>query len=239
MLSSTGSRCWTIRPGERRRTDRLQGCATQLCSPAIAPHPDPLPAPSGPLPSSAGDYASVMPGSPGPQPVDDSPATVSPRGAAHARAWLRPLLLLVGGLAVAVLLWMIGQRVPAVGLAIIAVFMGYWTSPLRTGQHTPFAEAMLRRADDHAIILWAPGDPLSARLQTAIRGHRDDVSWVNVYRDGDAEAFCAAAGGLGAVPMVIVGDEIIRRATVGQYLEAREEGERRARSHDASDDQHR
>lgn len=141
--------------------------------------------------------------------------------AAPARAWLRPALLVLGGLLVAAVLawaqlWWGGLLV-----AGLALLMGYWTSPLRGGQHVPLAQAMERRAPDHAIILWAPGDPLSARLQTAIRGDRPDVSWVNIYQDPEADAFVLSSGGHGALPVVILGDEILRRATVGQYLDAR------------------
>lgn len=138
-----------------------------------------------------------------------------------ARAWLRPVLFLLGGLAAAVLLYLVGQTIAAIVLALLTLFMAYWTWPLRSGQHVPFADAIARRDPGHAIILWAPGDPLSARLQTAVRGDRDDVSWVNVYRDPEAASFLDCSGGRGAIPLVIVGDEIVRRATVGQYLDAR------------------
>lgn len=127
----------------------------------------------------------------------------------------------LGGLLIAALLLLIHQGVAGLAMIVFALFMGYWTSPLRGGQHVPFHEAMARRAPDHAIILWAPGDPLSARLQTAVRGERPDVSWVNVYRDPAADEFLLTSGGHGALPLVIIGDEILRRATVGQYLDAR------------------
>lgn len=145
-----------------------------------------------------------------------------------ARAWLRPALLLLGGLAVAALLIFTGQGFAGLLVAAFALLLAYWTSPLRRGQHVPLATALTHRGDDHAIILWAPGDPMSARLQTAIRGERPDVSWVNVLRDEAAEEFCMANGGHGALPMVVVGDAIVRRATVGQYLDARADGEERA-----------
>lgn len=150
----------------------------------------------------------------------------SPRPArAPARAWLRPALLALGGLAVAALLLVADQLAGAVLVALVAVLMGYWTSPLRGGQHVPLAPALERRGPDHAIILWAPGDPLSARLQTAIRGERPDVTWVNVYRDAAAAELLAREGGRAALPLVFVGEATLRRATVGQYLDARAEAE--------------
>lgn len=151
--------------------------------------------------------------------VADDPV---PTGA-PVRAWLRPALLILGGLAVAVLLWVIGQHLAAGAMALVALFMGYWTSPARGGQHTAFGPAMAERGPDRAVILWAPGDPMSARLQTAIRGQRSDVAWVNVYRDGEAATFLAGCGGRGALPLVILGERVLRRATVGQYLDARAE----------------
>lgn len=145
-----------------------------------------------------------------------------------ARAWVRPVLLLLGGLLVCAVLLLVHRIAGAVLIGAFALLLGYWTSPLRRGQHTPFAEALERRAPDHAIILWAPGDPLSARLQTAVRGQREDVTWVNVYRDPDAEVFAVASGGHAALPVVLVGERILRRATVGDYLEARAEQEEQA-----------
>jgi hypothetical protein len=142
--------------------------------------------------------------------------------------WVRPVLMTLGGLVVAVLLALTEHWVAAVLFAIAGVFMGYWTSPLRGGRHVPFADALEERDDDRAIILWAPGDPLSARLQTAIRGEREDVSWVNVLKDPAAGDFLAAHGGRGALPLVLVGSTCLRRATAGQYLEAKAEGEQRA-----------
>ncbi|MCS6711974.1 hypothetical protein JSY14_08060 [Brachybacterium sp. EF45031] len=147
-------------------------------------------------------------------------------------AWVRPLFLLLGGLAVAVVLWLIGQRIAAIGLVLLALLLAYWTAPLRRGPHTPLAEALPRVADDHAVILWAPGDTFSARLQTAVRGNRPDVTWVNVLQDPEAAEFLAAHGGRSALPLVIVGEEVLRHATTGAYLDARAAGMHRARPHD-------
>ncbi|WP_227488245.1 hypothetical protein [Brachybacterium subflavum] len=163
--------------------------------------------------------------------------TIAPdagRRMSRAGLWVRPVLMTVGGLVIAALLLIAHQEIAAVLLAIAALFMGYWTSPLRGGRHVPFAQALQDRDDAHAIILWAPGDPLSARLQTAIRGDRDDVAWVNVLRDGAATEFLEAHGGRGTLPLVIVGSTVLRRATAGQYLEAKGEGEQRAAEERAS-----
>jgi hypothetical protein len=150
------------------------------------------------------------------------PAQVSPRD------WIRPVLIAVVGLAVAAVLVMIDQWIAAVALALCALFLGYWTSPLRSGRHTPFLEALAQRGDAVAIILWAPGDPLSSRLQPAVRTEREDVVWVNVQQDHAAQEFMNVHGGRGALPVVIVGDEVLRRTSVGDYLDAKAEGEERA-----------
>lgn len=157
-----------------------------------------------------------------------------PTGSAAGRArtpvsaWLRPLLVLFGGMAVAVLLAWIDQLILAVPLALLTLLMAYWTSPLRSGPHTSLRQALEQRGDTVAIILWAPGNPLSARMQTAIRGQRPDVLWVNVYQDPDGRKLLDEHGGTGSLPLVIVGRDVARAATVGDLLDMQEAGRKRA-----------
>ncbi|MFC7455960.1 hypothetical protein ACFQS2_02025 [Brachybacterium sp. GCM10030267] len=153
-------------------------------------------------------------------------------GRPPARAWLRPGLLAVGGLAVAAALVVADQLIAAIALALFALFMAFWTSPLRSGPHTPLATALQRRADDVSIILWAPGNPLSARMQTAIRTPREDVLWVNAYRDPEARALLDEHGGEDALPLVIVGQDVKATATVGDLLDMQAAGRRRAAGED-------
>lgn len=150
------------------------------------------------------------------------------RGGVPLRAWTRSVLLLLGGALATVLLVLADQLIAAIAVAVFSLFMAYWTSPLRSGPHVPLETALARRADDVAIILWTPGNPLSARLQTAIRGERDDVVWVNVYQDPRAQQLLAEHGGAAAAPLVIVGDQVTAAATVAQMLEMQEAGRRRA-----------
>src|SRR5699024_1590440 len=138
---------------------------------------------------------------------------------APARAWLRPALVLAGGAAATTLLYLADQLIVAVPAALFTLLMVYWTSPLRTGDHTAMSTARTRRGDEVAIILWAPGNPLSARMQTAIRGEREDVVWVNVFRDSEAADFAAEYGGQAALPLLIVGSEVTAAATVGELLD--------------------
>ncbi|WP_240613334.1 hypothetical protein [Brachybacterium endophyticum] len=162
--------------------------------------------------------------------MDQTIAPDAGRQLSRRGLWVRPALMTLGGLAVAVLLAVTGHWVAAVLLAALGLLMGYWTSPLRRGRHMPLAQALDGRDDERAIILWAPGDPLSARLQAAVRGEREDIAWVNVLKDPAASEFAESHGGRGALPLVLVGSTCLRRATVGQFLEAKAEGEERARA---------
>lgn len=143
-------------------------------------------------------------------------------------AWVRPLLVLLGGLAAAAVLTLIDQLILAVPIALLTLLMAYWTSPLRSGPHTSMEEALRRRSDQITIILWAPGNPLSARMQTAIRGAREDVLWVNVYHDPAGMRLLEEHGGLESLPLVIVGEDVGRSATVGDLLDMQEAGRERA-----------
>lgn len=143
-----------------------------------------------------------------------------------ARAWLRPALLLVGGVLLTVVLVLAEQWIGAVALAVFSVFMAYWTSPLRAGEHTPLATALERRTAGTAIVLWAPGDPRSSRLQVAFRSPREDVVWVNVHRDPQAQQLLARHGGADALPLVLVGEASRARATASELMEL-QEAERR------------
>lgn len=154
-------------------------------------------------------------------------STTLPTGPRSPRLWIRPAILLLGGALAAVLLWLAEQPIVAVAALAFSLFMAYWTSPLRTGAHTPLAQAMERRGDDVAIILWAPGNPLSARMQAAIRTPRDNVVWVNVYRDARAAQLLEEHGGPAALPLVIVGEETKGAATVNDLLALQAAGERR------------
>lgn len=144
------------------------------------------------------------------------------------RLWLRPVLMVLVGLAFAGLLLLAEQWVAAALMALFALFMGFWTSPWRSGPHLPLAQAAARRADDVAIVLWAPGDPLSSRLHTAIRGPREDVIWVNVDQDADARAMLAQVGGREKLPLAIVGEQVRTAVTVGDLLDMRAAGKERA-----------
>lgn len=142
--------------------------------------------------------------------------------------WQRPLTMILVGFVFALLLWWMGLPIAAALMAAFALFMGFWTSPLRSGPHVPLQQAARRRADDVAIVLWAPGDALSSRLHTAIRGRRDDVIWVNVDQDPQAAQMLAEVGGRTKLPLAIVGQDVRTEVTVAELLDMRAAGAERA-----------
>lgn len=133
--------------------------------------------------------------------------------------WLRPLIMVLGGIVLVALLLLVQQRIAAVAIGAFSLLMAYWTSPLRSGPHTPMATALHRRDEGAALIIWAPGDPLSARLQAAVRTSREGVVWVNALKDPAARTFVAEHGGRGAIPLVLVGEQVRCRVTVAEAVE--------------------
>lgn len=118
------------------------------------------------------------------------------------------------------LLYMQGWWWLTILFVAFAVFMAFWTSPLRRGLHTPIADALTRRGPGHAIVIWAPWDKGSSQLQVAIRSNDERVDWVNCVHDAEARAFAATHGGLDALPVVIVGERVLTEATSGAVFDA-------------------
>ena len=148
------------------------------------------------------------------------PAPSTPR--VPARAWLRPVLLLVGGALLTLLMVLADQLIAALAVGAFSLFMAYWTSPLRSGPHTPLASAQeqAREADGTAptIVLWAPGDPASARLQAAIRAPREDLIWVNVFKDPAAQQLLGRYGGERMLPLALQGEDAARIDNVSELF---------------------
>lgn len=139
-----------------------------------------------------------------------------------ARAWLRPALLLVGGALLTLLMVLADQLIAALAVGAFSLFMAYWTSPLRSGPHTPLASAQerARGADGTAptIVLWAPGNPASARLQAAIRAPREDLIWVNVFKDPAAQQLLGRYGGERMLPLALQGEDAARIDNVSELF---------------------
>lgn len=148
------------------------------------------------------------------------PAPSTPR--VPARAWLRPVLLLVGGALLTLLMVLADQLIAAIAIGVFSLFMAYWTSPLRSGPHTPLASAQerARGADGRAptIVLWAPGNPASARLQAAIRAPREDLIWVNVFKDPAAQQLLGRYGGERMLPLALQGEDAARIDNVSELF---------------------
>lgn len=125
---------------------------------------------------------------------------------------------MAGGLLLMTLLQQADQWIAAIAVALFSLFMAYWTSPLRSGPHLPLHQALAKGAGT-TVILWAPGNPLSARLQAVIRSPREDVEWVNVFRDPQAQQLLAEHGGDDALPLVLLGGQTLTNATPGDLLD--------------------
>lgn len=159
---------------------------------------------------------------------DPAPATSTTR--VPARAWLRPALLLLGGALLTLLMVLADQLIAAIAVGMFSLFMAYWTSPLRSGPHTPLAEAQARArgADGKhvTIVLWAPGNPGSARLQAAIRSPREDLAWVNVFKDPAAQELLSRHGGERMLPLALQGEDAAHIDNVTELFAFQDEARR-------------
>jgi glutaredoxin len=88
---------------------------------------------------------------------------------------------------------------------------------------TPHSEA-LAHAEHGVAIYWRPGCPFCGRLRMAVRSHRDDIAWVNIWDDEDGRAYVASVNdGNETVPTVVIDGsphtnprpEIVKRALTG------------------------
>ncbi|HYN29409.1 MAG TPA: glutaredoxin domain-containing protein [Dermatophilaceae bacterium] len=69
---------------------------------------------------------------------------------------------------------------------------------------TPHAEA-LSRAEHGVAVYWRPGCPFCGRLRMALRPHRDEVAWVDIWSDPEGRAWVASVnGGDETVPTVVI-----------------------------------
>ena len=77
---------------------------------------------------------------------------------------------------------------------------------LLAGRPTPTSHAdALARAQHGVAVYWRPGCPFTGRLRMAVRTHRDDIAWVNIWEDDEGRAFVASVnGGDETVPTVVI-----------------------------------
>jgi len=135
---------------------------------------------------------------------------------------VRASIAVLAVVAVAVAAW-IGARsglVAGLGTGVVALGLvaayGWWS--LRGGRHTPWAEARGSVRDGHAVVLWKPGCRYCERLLRAL-GADERVTWVNVWRDPDAnQAVRDLNGGDEYTPTVLVGSAVLRNPTAEEVV---------------------
>lgn len=151
--------------------------------------------------------------------------TPRPTEPSTLRLWLRPLLFLTVGIVLGGLALYSGRWILGAGFLLLQAFMTYWVSPLRTGPHAPWREALSRRSPTHAVVIWSPANKESSRFQIAVPAGSSRVTYVNYLHDAEAKAFTQAHGGFAALPLALVGERIIPRATAGTILDLLDEAE--------------
>jgi mycoredoxin len=75
------------------------------------------------------------------------------------------------------------------------------------GRPTSTSHAAASAGHDQGVtVYWRPGCPFCVKLRWAIRRHRADVTWVNIWEDPAAAAYVATTdeGGHETVPTVVI-----------------------------------
>lgn len=104
-----------------------------------------------------------------------------------------------------------------------AAGFGWWS--LRRGRHVPLIEARAQAEHGAAIVLWKPGCIYCERLLRGLRG-REDIAWVNVWADGDANRLVRELNdGDELTPTAVVGEQVLRNPSA-QELAATLDGRR-------------
>lgn len=99
------------------------------------------------------------------------------------------------------------------GMLVLALWSG------RRGRHTPWQRAAAQVAPGHAVVLWKPGCVYCERLLLRLR-HDPRVTWVNVWRDEEANAQVRAVnGGDELTPTALVGAEVLRNPSAAALRE--------------------
>lgn len=69
---------------------------------------------------------------------------------------------------------------------------------------TPHSQA-IEHSRDGVAVYWRPGCPFTGRLRMAVRRHRDDIAWVNIWEDDAGRAFVESVNdGNQTVPTVVI-----------------------------------
>ncbi|MER5935852.1 glutaredoxin domain-containing protein [Streptomyces sp. NPDC001928] len=122
------------------------------------------------------------------------------------RAWILPLLLVLGGSAAATGLILSGSPGTAAALLLVFLLLAGANSPLIFPSSIDAQEAQRRSAaDGRPIVFWRPGCTYCLRLRIRLGRSARQAYWVDIWRDpAGAEAVRAANDGNETVPTVIV-----------------------------------
>uniref|UniRef100_UPI0033F30080 glutaredoxin domain-containing protein n=1 Tax=Streptomyces bungoensis TaxID=285568 RepID=UPI0033F30080 len=122
------------------------------------------------------------------------------------RAWLFPMLFVLGGSAVAASLLAKGSPGAAVTLLLVFALLAGLNSPLVFPRSIPAAEAERRSAaDGRPVVYWRPGCTYCLRLRMRLGRRARRLYWVDIWRDpAGAAAVRAVADGNETVPTVVV-----------------------------------
>lgn len=125
------------------------------------------------------------------------------------RAWILPILLVLGGSAIAT--GQVSKGSPGTAAALLLVFLvlAGVSSPLIFPRSLGAREAQRRSAvDGRPVVFWRPGCTYCIRLRIRLGRSARHLHWVNIWRDpAGAAAVRAANDGNETVPTVVVANE--------------------------------
>lgn len=132
--------------------------------------------------------------------------------------------LAVGLLAVAALAVVLGSEDRREGLvvgvagAVAVIVLTLWSG--RRGRHISWSRSIELLEQGHAVVLWKPGCLYCERLMLQI-GRDPRVTWVNVWRDEQANAQVRAVnGGDELTPTVLIGEDVLRNPSARELRAA-------------------
>ncbi|MFI6092860.1 glutaredoxin domain-containing protein [Streptomyces sp. NPDC051218] len=122
------------------------------------------------------------------------------------RAWVLPMLLVIGGSAVAVGLAFRGDPGTAAAFLLVFLLLAGVHSPLFFPRSIGATEAQRRSAvDGRPIVYWRSGCQYCVRLRIRLGRSARQLHWVDIWRDpAGAAAVRAANEGNETVPTVVV-----------------------------------
>ncbi|MFF3513159.1 glutaredoxin domain-containing protein [Streptomyces sp. NPDC002573] len=122
------------------------------------------------------------------------------------RAWILPMLLVLGGSVMATVLTCEGSPGTAAAVLLAFVLLAGVNSPLIFPRSIGAQEAQRRSAaDGRPVVFWRPGCTYCLRLRVRLGRSASQLHWVDIWRDpAGAEAVRAANDGNETVPTVVV-----------------------------------